>query len=64
MIDATGPPKADRPPRAMGVPPLERSREWGACCAGSPRSTPQSYKGITWCPVCEWLEAQRTARSG
>jgi hypothetical protein len=29
LIDATGPPKADGPPYAMGVPPLERSREWG-----------------------------------
>ncbi|CAM5558377.1 hypothetical protein STENM223S_05949 [Streptomyces tendae] len=25
---------------------------------------PESYKGITLCPVCEWQEAQRTACSG
>ncbi|MER5754100.1 hypothetical protein [Streptomyces sp. NPDC002088] len=29
LIDATGPPKADGPPYAMGVPPLERSRAGG-----------------------------------
>ncbi|MFJ8135593.1 hypothetical protein [Streptomyces sp. NPDC096013] len=25
---------------------------------------PESYKGITLCPVCAWQEAQRTACSG
>ena len=27
-----------------------------------PTEYPESVKGITLCPVCEWQEAQRTAR--
>ncbi|WP_369249857.1 hypothetical protein [Streptomyces sp. R41] len=30
----------------------------------NPTEYPESYKGITLCPVCEWQEAQRTACSG
>jgi len=29
-----------------------------------PTEYPESYKGTTLCPVCEWQEAQRTACSG
>ena len=29
-----------------------------------PTEYPESHKGITLCPVCEWQEAQRTACSG
>ena len=29
-----------------------------------PTEYPESYKGITLCPVCEGQEAQRTACSG
>lgn len=29
-----------------------------------PTEYPESYRGITLCPVCEWQEAQRTACSG
>ncbi|MEU4167713.1 hypothetical protein AB0F46_12600 [Streptomyces sp. NPDC026665] len=29
-----------------------------------PTEYPESYKGITLCPVCDWQEAQRTACSG
>ncbi|TQE40309.1 hypothetical protein [Streptomyces ipomoeae] len=29
-----------------------------------PTEYPESYKGITLCPVCEWREAERTACSG
>ncbi|MFE7352788.1 hypothetical protein ACFU8Q_06200 [Streptomyces sp. NPDC057543] len=29
-----------------------------------PTEYPESVKGITLCPVCEWQEAQRTACSG
>ncbi|MBT2443830.1 hypothetical protein J7E93_27780 [Streptomyces sp. ISL-36] len=29
-----------------------------------PTEYPESTKGITLCPVCEWQEAQRTACSG
>ncbi|MFG3130917.1 hypothetical protein ACGFZU_24860 [Streptomyces tendae] len=52
LIDAPRPPKADGPPYAECV----QCRE--------PTEYPESYKGITLCPVCEWQEAQRTACSG
>ncbi|WP_406012792.1 hypothetical protein [Streptomyces sp. NBC_00984] len=29
-----------------------------------PTEYPESVRGITLCPVCEWQEAQRTACSG
>ncbi|WP_338900253.1 hypothetical protein WBG99_07145 [Streptomyces sp. TG1A-60] len=29
-----------------------------------PTEYPESYKGITLCPVCEWREAERAACSG
>ncbi|MFI0962612.1 hypothetical protein ACH4S8_14585 [Streptomyces sp. NPDC021080] len=29
-----------------------------------PTEYPESHKGITLCPVCDWQEAQRTACSG
>ncbi|MFD3942619.1 hypothetical protein [Streptomyces sp. NPDC058579] len=29
-----------------------------------PTEYPESAKGITLCPVCEWQEAQRSACSG
>lgn len=29
-----------------------------------PTEYPESYKGITLCPVCEWREAERTACAG
>ncbi|MFG2642166.1 hypothetical protein ACGFYP_14500 [Streptomyces sp. NPDC048370] len=29
-----------------------------------PTEYPESTKGITLCPVCEWQEAQRSACSG
>lgn len=29
-----------------------------------PTEYPESVKGITFCPVCEWQEAQRSACSG
>ncbi|MEB3965349.1 hypothetical protein OKJ48_34750 [Streptomyces kunmingensis] len=30
----------------------------------NPTEYPESTKGVTLCPVCEWQEAQRTACSG
>ncbi|MFI1397019.1 hypothetical protein [Streptomyces sp. NPDC020681] len=30
----------------------------------APTEYPESVKGSTLCPVCEWQEAQRTACSG
>ncbi|MFJ6571047.1 hypothetical protein ACIQNU_26905 [Streptomyces sp. NPDC091292] len=29
-----------------------------------PTEYPESHRGATLCPVCEWQEAQRTACSG
>jgi len=29
-----------------------------------PTEYPESRKGVTLCPVCEWQEAQRSACSG
>ncbi|MBZ3904604.1 hypothetical protein [Streptomyces griseiscabiei] len=29
-----------------------------------PTEYPESHKGITLCPVCEWREAERNACSG
>ncbi|MFJ8691528.1 hypothetical protein [Streptomyces roseolilacinus] len=31
---------------------------------GEPTEHPESTRGATLCPVCEWQEAQRTACSG
>ncbi|WP_199923330.1 hypothetical protein [Streptomyces sp. NRRL F-5123] len=31
---------------------------------GEPTEHPASTRGATYCPVCEWQEAQRTACSG
>ncbi|MFF4360558.1 hypothetical protein [Streptomyces sp. NPDC001604] len=52
MRDATKPPRADGPPYAECV------------LCREPTEYPESYKGITLCPECEWQEAQRTACSG
>ncbi|MBK3647783.1 hypothetical protein ACFV29_07240 [Streptomyces sp. NPDC059690] len=50
--DTTRPPEADGPPYAECV------------LCREPTEYPESYKGITLCPVCEWQEAQRAACSG
>ncbi|MFD9192576.1 hypothetical protein ACFWCA_30670 [Streptomyces phaeochromogenes] len=44
-----------------GLPP-EGFAECVLC--QKPTEYPESYRGITLCPVCEWQEAQRTACSG
>ncbi|MFB9393571.1 hypothetical protein ACFPM3_16100 [Streptomyces coeruleoprunus] len=36
----------------------------GCVLCGEPTEYPESTKGITLCPVCEWREAERTACSG
>ncbi|OKK04983.1 hypothetical protein AMK26_15125 [Streptomyces sp. CB03234] len=44
---------------APGGPP------YAACVlCQEPTEYPESTKGITLCPVCEWREAERTACSG
>ncbi|WP_432058129.1 hypothetical protein [Streptomyces sp. bgisy022] len=52
LIDASRPPRADGPPFAECV------------LCRQPTEYPESYKGITLCPVCEWREAERTSCSG
>ncbi|MFJ9706647.1 hypothetical protein [Streptomyces sp. NPDC101234] len=52
ITGAAKPPTADGPPYAECV------------LCREPTEYPESYKGITMCPVCEWQEAQRTACSG
>ncbi|MEU2554020.1 hypothetical protein ABZ589_20430 [Streptomyces sp. NPDC013313] len=52
IVDAARPPEADGPPYAECV------------LCQEPTEYPESYKGITLCPPCEWQEAQRTACSG
>ncbi|MGV9889986.1 hypothetical protein [Streptomyces sp. NPDC003395] len=62
LIDAARPPKADGPPSAECV------------LCREPTEYPESYKGVTLCPVCVGVppvrrtwgrqEAQRTACSG
>ncbi|MER5979045.1 hypothetical protein ABT142_21395 [Streptomyces sp. NPDC001857] len=52
LIDDARPPRADGPPYAACV------------LCQEPTEYPESHKGITLCPVCEWQEAQRTACSG
>jgi hypothetical protein len=42
--------------------PAERFADCVLC--QKPTEYPESRKGITLCPVCEWQEAQRTACSG
>ncbi|MFI1470486.1 hypothetical protein [Streptomyces wuyuanensis] len=55
------------PPAAAPRPaPGRRDGEPFADCVlcGEPTEYPESVKGATLCPVCEWQEAQRTACSG
>ncbi|MEV7339289.1 hypothetical protein [Streptomyces sp. NPDC093544] len=45
--------------------PAEEGPPFAECVlCRKPTEYPESYKGITLCPVCEWQEAQRTACSG
>ena len=45
--------------RAEGGPPFAE-----CVLCRKPTEYPESYKGITLCPVCEWQEAERAACSG
>ncbi|HZX38873.1 MAG TPA: hypothetical protein VFF37_11160 [Streptomyces sp.] len=49
----------DRTPTAAGGPPFA-----DCVLCRKPTEYPESVKGVTLCPVCEWQEAQRTACSG
>ncbi|MFF8957501.1 hypothetical protein [Streptomyces sp. NPDC014894] len=48
-----------------GRPPADREGPFAECVlCREPTEYPESVKGVTLCPVCEWQEAQRTACSG
>ncbi|MFF7391117.1 hypothetical protein ACFZAE_22075 [Streptomyces scabiei] len=46
-------------PEAAGGPPFAE-----CVLCRKPTEYPESHKGITLCPVCEWREAERIACSG
>ncbi|MEU5716777.1 hypothetical protein AB0G71_13490 [Streptomyces sp. NPDC020403] len=51
-----------RPPAPV---PVDAGPPYAACVlCGKPTEYPESTKGSTLCPVCEWQEAGRTACSG
>ena len=48
-----------------GQAPVAAGPAFAACVlCQEPTAYPESHKGITLCPVCEWREAERTACSG
>ncbi|PBC60461.1 hypothetical protein BKI49_28500 [Streptomyces sp. Tue6028] len=55
--------QADPAPEAPEAVPADGPRAECVLCR-KPTEYPESHKGITLCPVCEWQEAQRTACSG
>ncbi|MFF3981312.1 hypothetical protein [Streptomyces sp. NPDC001828] len=55
---AAGPTGADPAPGAYEEPFAE------CVLCRAPTEYPESTKGSTLCPVCEWQEAQRSACSG
>ncbi|QDY79587.1 hypothetical protein [Streptomyces qinzhouensis] len=58
-------PADDRPRTAPGPDPGPAGPPYAECVlCREPTEYPESAKGITLCPVCEWQEAQRTACSG
>ncbi|MFG2348137.1 hypothetical protein [Streptomyces phaeochromogenes] len=61
MSDSYGP-EHPAPPEGRGAVTSGGFAECVLC--QKPTEYPESHKGITLCPVCEWQEAQRTACSG
>ncbi|MEU3448052.1 hypothetical protein AB0H29_12635 [Streptomyces thermolilacinus] len=55
-------PDAPGSPRAAGADAGEPFADCVLC--GEPTEYPESTRGATLCPVCEWQEAQRGACSG
>ncbi|WP_055716573.1 hypothetical protein [Streptomyces torulosus] len=59
---ASGPASATE---TAGQAPVAAGPPFAACVlCQEPTEYPESHKGITLCPVCEWREAERTACSG
>ncbi len=51
--------------KALGTVGGAAAEPFAACVlCREPSEYPESYRGITLCPVCQWQEAQRTACSG
>ncbi|MEE1797764.1 hypothetical protein ACIQVO_07280 [Streptomyces sp. NPDC101062] len=48
--------------RTAGEPVVTAYADCVLC--GEPTEHPETVRGATLCPVCEWQEAQRTACSG
>jgi hypothetical protein len=60
-IDAYGPADESHAPH----PAADDPSSYAECVlCREPTEYPESQRGITLCPVCEWQEAQRTACSG
>jgi hypothetical protein len=62
-------PRGDQPLDSNGQLPLAHGHHGTGAFAEcvlcrKPTEYPESVKGATLCPVCEWQEAQRTACSG
>ncbi|KND46273.1 MULTISPECIES: hypothetical protein [Streptomyces] len=57
---------AEETTAAQGSAPATDEAEPFAECVlcRKPTEYPESHKGVTLCPVCEWREAERTACSG
>ncbi|MEU3462128.1 hypothetical protein ABZ721_19600 [Streptomyces sp. NPDC006733] len=52
-------------PEPAPAPPAVADGPRADCVlCGKPTEYPAERPGMTMCPVCEWLEAQRTACSG
>ncbi|MEU7565379.1 hypothetical protein [Streptomyces fradiae] len=57
--DPVEPGAGGRPADGAGGPPYA-----DCVLCGEPTEYPESTRGATLCPVCEWQEAQRGACSG
>ncbi|WAL98512.1 hypothetical protein [Streptomyces sp. Je 1-369] len=64
----TGRPETGRPETSTpetGTPATGTAEALAECVlCRAPTEYPESHKGITLCPVCEWREAERAACSG
>ncbi len=58
-------PYCETPVRAPATGKAEAAEPFAECVlCRKPTEYPESVKGATLCPVCEWQEAQRSACSG
>ncbi|GAB2908521.1 hypothetical protein [Streptomyces heilongjiangensis] len=51
-------------PETAGQAPVAGPPFAACVLCQEPTGYPESHRGITLCPVCEWREAERTACSG